>query len=218
MAITLQGIAGRIAGSIISGYSALTASQSGGLRVTMFDALYQDAVREGCRFGLGINASITGIAPVTTVQTTAAQWVIWNGSATKTMYFTALGAQQTGGTAGTTGLSVNYALITAPAQTGFTTGLAISNLSATSTTTSSAACKASVTVTTPAAPVWIPVAQTNIIAASVGPTLAIGNWQIFGGIACPPTSGVAINVYGPTGTSNLYAPLAEWIELAGTQY
>lgn len=214
-----QTIASRVAVNLLGGQVNVGLSQTGGLRVSTFDAFYMEAVREGRRYGLGPKAAITGIAPAQTIQTTAPQWAIFNLSATKTMFFTALGASLTGGTAGATGYSVSYCVYTLPANTaGFDSGLAVQNLSATTAQTSAVTCKSAVTITTPAAPVWCPVAQSPHIGAAASVNLVVGNWQIFGSVAIAPNSGLGLNVYGATGTAPLFAPIAEWIEVESTMY
>lgn len=214
----IQSLAGRVATLLTGGTQSPGVSQTGGLRVTTFDALYMDAVRDGRCFACGPNAAITGIAGVSAIQTTAAQWGIFNTSTTRTMFFTALGASQTSATAaGVTGVTVSYCVYTLPVAAGFTAGMAITNKSATSSNTSVVAIKASQTVTTPAAPVWLPVAQSPHIGASATVNNVVGNWSIFGGVALGPLSGLGINVYHSSVTP-LWCPLAEWIEVESTMF
>lgn len=189
-------------------------TQTGARSVSITEPEGVDMTREGRRFMLGVNAAITGIAPVQTVQTTAAQWAITNPATnTKTAFFDSLGVWLVSGTAGTTGNVVAVAPFTVPAQTSMTTGLAISNCNPLSTLTSALLCKATVTITAPAAPVWTPVAQTLSSASAAILSLTLVSYEVRGRIILPPGASLGINVYGAAGTTPLFAPIASWYEV-----
>lgn len=168
--------------------------------------------RAGRRFYLGYNGTVpTGIAPVQAFPTTVAQWTIWNADTSKSYGFTALGALLFSGTQGLGG-QLLACVFTAPSQTGFSTG--ISTVSASGGgLVSKAAVKASVTITVPTVPVWMPVAEDIGAAARVGPVGAIINRQLNGRVIVGPGQGLGLVVLAPAGTTPLYLPVAEWVEL-----
>jgi hypothetical protein len=215
---TFSGLASRVLTSLLSGTGTASFGQTGGIRVTQFDAMYMDAVREGRKFYCGVSAAITGIAPAQLLVTTAPQWSIWNASTTKTMYFTSIGLEQTAVAAqGTTGVSVRYCVYTTPASSGMYSGMAVQNSSPTSTNTSAVIVKTAVTITLPAAPVWCSIAQSYHVAAAAHANLYVGARDVFGGIALPPLSGLGLCAYASVATG-LMAPACEWIEVEATQY
>ena len=218
MATFFQGLASRVVTSLTAGNATASFGQTGGLRVTSFDAAYMDAVREGRMFQCGISAAITGIAPAAALLTTAPQFSIWNASTTKTMFFTTIGMEETNAAAtGVTGVNVRYCLYTTPASSGMYAGAAIANCSATSTNTSAAILKTAVTITLPAAPVWASIAQSYHIGAAASCNLYVGNDNVGGAISLPPLSGMGLATFSPTATG-LFAPICRWIEVEGTNF
>jgi hypothetical protein len=188
-------------------------SQIGARSVSITEPEGMDLTREGRRFMLGTKAAITGIAPVQTVQTTACQWGITNPATnTTTAFFDTIGVWQTAGTGAATGYIVLVTIFATPAQTSFTTGLGIMNCNG-STRTSNLVAKDTITITSPTAPVWVPIAiqQSSVANTIVG--LAIANYEIRGRISIPPGFSLGINVSGAAGTSPLYAPIASWVEV-----
>jgi hypothetical protein len=188
-------------------------TQLGSVAVSVTEPEGQDLTRAGSRFCIGRVSAVTGIAPVQAQATTAAQWALFNTSLTKTMFFDMLGMLLDSGVGGATGISVHAAFFTLPAQTGFASGLAAQNLNG-GTTSSAMAIKSAVTVTTPAAPAWFPVAKES---SAVTPGIlgtAVANWEIRGRLALPPNTGLGLITYGAAGTSPLYGPIAQWTELA----
>ncbi len=192
------------------------ATQTKCLGVSITEPEGIDLTREGKRFTIARSAGVTGIAPVQAQVTTAAQWVLWNSSTTKTLFFDMLGMVLDSGVGGATGTSVWAADITAPAQTGFATGLSVVNMSGSATASSALAIKSGVTVTAPAAPFWYPIAFCS---SAVTPGIlgtVVANWEIRGRIALQPLHGLAMITYGATGTTPLFAPCAQWVELNST--
>lgn len=175
-----------------------------------------DGAQQQHRYSLGVNAAITGIAPVQAVQTTAAQWGLTNPSTnTKWMFFDMLGVWLVSGTAGTTGNVVAYTIFTTPAQTSMTTGLAIQNDSGGSGTSALLA-KSAVTITAPAAPVWVPLADIPSSASAAILSVSLRHDDLQGRICLPPGFSVGLNVYGAAGSTPLFAPCARWTEYACT--
>lgn len=173
----------------------------------------QDLTREGRRFCITRNAAVTGIAPVQAQVTTAAQWVLFNTSSTKTCFFDMLGMALDSGVGGATGHTIYACDFTTPAQTGLATGLFATSMSGSSTATSALSIKSGVTVTAPAAPFWYPVAfvSSAITPGILGTTIA--NWEIRGRIALQPGHGLGLVTYGAAGTTPLFGPVAQWVEL-----
>lgn len=192
----------------------LRATFTESLAVATVEAPGHELTRSGRRFYLAYNGTVpTGIAPVQAFPTTAAQWVVWNADPAKTYFFEQLGAMLFSGTSGLGG-ELLAAVIQAPAQIGAQqTGVAIASGSA-SAIGSKAIVKSGVTVTSPTTPSWFQVAEQISAAAMVGPCSCIASRPGYRSIvAVPPGQGLAIAVLAPAGTTPLYLPLAEWIEL-----
>lgn len=172
-----------------------------------------EMTRAGRRFNLGMTAGVTGIAPVQAWPTTAAQWAFSNLDASRTLFFKALGAYPMSGTPGVGG-QLLACLFSTPAQTGLATNLAVMNMSAGSSG-SKVAIKSGVTITAPAAPVWTPIAEN--LSPNVGAFPGSGvilNRQPDGVIiAVPPGLSLGLAVLALAGTTPLFAPLAEWVEM-----
>lgn len=192
----------------------LRATFTESLAVAQVESQGHEMTRAGRRFYLGYNGSVpTGIAPVQAFPTTAAQWTIWNADPAKTYFFEQLGAMVFSGTTGLGG-ELLYTIFTAPASIGANaTGLAVVSAS-NSGQSSKAIIKSGVTITGPAAPVWAQVAEQISSAAIVGPASCIASRPGFRSIvAVAPGQGLGLAVLAPAGTTPLYLPLAEWIEL-----
>lgn len=185
------------------------ASGTGALRVSQTEQAGLELSRAGVRFMMGQSAALTGIAPVQAMPTTAAQWVIWNPSTTKSLVFDRLGAYTTAGTAGAHS-TVVFAHVTLPANSANKSGITISNMSG-STQTSVALINSGVTVTSPAAPAWHVLASTSSVATAALNVAVVE--EVHGRIIVPPLRGLGLCVIAPTGTSPLYAPIAQWTEI-----
>lgn len=194
------------------------------LRLTNFESLASAQVepsgvelnRSGNRFMLGNSAAITGIAPVQVLPTTAAQWALWNADTTYTYYFEELGVYLSAGTPGAGGVLL-ACLFQAPAQTGNNVAgatVARTGRPSGSGGGSSMIVKSGVTVTTPAAPVWYPIASNPSpnVTAFAGSTF-LEHRGLQGRISVPPGYGLGLAVVAPAGTTPLFAPFAKWCEL-----
>lgn len=184
------------------------------LAVAQVESPGHETTRAGRRFYLGYNGTVpTGIAPVQAFPTTAAQWVLWNADPAKTYFIESIGAMLLSGTSGLGG-ELLAALFQAPAQTGASAaGLAIASASG-SNIGSKAKIKSAVTITDPATPAWFHVAEQLSAAAVVGPASCIANRASLRTIvAIPPGFGLGLVVLAPAGTTPLYLPTAEWVEL-----
>lgn len=183
---------------------------SGAARVAQTEQAGLELSRAGARFYIGQSAALTGIAPVQAMPTTAAQWVIWNTSLTKSLVFDMAGLYTTAGTAGV-GSTVVAAIIQLPATSTTKSGITIASASG-SAKTSDARVNSGVTVTSPYAPAW------HIIARDGSTNTALLNVMAYeqfleGRLIVPPLRGLALCAIAPTGTTPLYAPMASWAEL-----
>ena len=187
------------------------ATGTGAMRVADTEPDGYELTRAGLRFYCGQSAALTGIAPVQAMPTTAAQWVIWNPSTTKALVFDRVGLLLISGTAGA-GIVVVGALVTLPANSANKSGITIASASG-SSKSSVALINSGVTVTSPAAPAWFPVAKSDTANTAV---LSVGafNDDVRGRIIVPPLKGLGLCALSPSGTSPLYAPVGcSWFEI-----
>lgn len=194
----------------------LTGWQS--MPVAPFELQHEENTRAGVRFFLGNNAAITGIAPVQALVTTAAQWALFNTDATngRTAYLDELGVYLTSGTPGVGGILMGC-LFALPAQSGLAAGAAISGGSKPQGvgTGSIIAVKSGVSITSPAAPNWYPIASNPSpnVTAFAGSTF-LEHRALAGKLAIPPQFGLGLAVVAPAGTTPLFAPFGSWVERA----
>lgn len=184
------------------------------LAVATVEAPGHEMTRSGRRFYLAYNGTVpTGIAPVQAFPTTAAQWTIWNADPSRTYFFEQLGAMVFSGTTGLGGELLATIFQTPASSGGNQTGTATMSASG-SNLTSKAIIKSGVTITGPAAPVWSQIAEQVSSAAIVGPASCIASRPGYRSIvALPPGFGLGLAVLAPAGTTPLYLPIAEWVEL-----
>jgi len=172
-----------------------------------------EMTRAGRRFRSAFNGTApTGIAPVQAMPTTAAQWVLWNGDTIKSYVMTSVGVILFSGTQGVGGTLLG-AIFTAPNQNGLAqaTGLAVQNMSG-SAIGSKAVIKSSITLTAPATPLWSPVAALPDAADTAGGQ-AGPITDIKGRLIIPPQYGLALAVLSAAGTTPLFLPFFDWLEL-----
>jgi hypothetical protein len=201
---------GRFSMKQIAGPIYGAASGSGAQRVSQTEPEGLELSRAGRRFAFGHSAAITGIAPVQAMPTTAAQWVIWNTSLTKSLVFEMAGAYLVSGVAGIQSTVVG-ALIALPATTTTKAGITIASMSK-STASTVALINSGVTVTSPAAPPWFIIARDETPCTVVLNVMAF-NDNLKGTLIVPPLCGLGLAVIAPSGTSPLYAPMAQWTEV-----
>lgn len=202
---------GRFTQNQVAGQVFQSASGTGALRSTDVEPDGFELTRAGVRFYCGQSAALTGIAPVQAMPTTAAQWVIWNPSTTKSLVFDKLGLLLISGTAGA-GIVVIAAHVTLPANSANKSGITIASAS-NSSQTSVALINSGVTVTSPAAPAWFEVATSGSANTAVLSVSAFNN-DVRGRIIVPPLKGLGLCALSPAGTSPLYAPVGcSWFEI-----
>ena len=210
----LEGVYKRFLASIDSkNIVDLRFTQNESIAVAQTEASGVELTRAGRRFILGNSAAITGIANITAFGTTATQWSLWNAHPTRTCFFETIGVYNTSGTPGVGGILL-FTYFSTPASTGaIYTGATISSASG-GNHASAVIFKSGATITTPAAPNWSYI--SDIVSTNVGAFPGSGNLvnrDIGGRIAIPPGQGLAISVLGLAGTTPLWAPFAEWVEL-----
>src|SRR5271165_1721195 len=176
------------------------------LAVAQVESDGTEMTRAGRRFFLGRSAGVTGIAPVASQATTAAQWAIWNADTNRSYVFDHLGVVLVSGTAAA-GVLVDACIFQSPASSGASaTGMTVSSAS-NGGPSSRAIVTSAVTIATPTAPNWYNVAKsdsTNTAVLSVAAT----NYDLRGRIIVPPGQGLGMVVYSGAGTSPLFAPMA----------
>jgi hypothetical protein len=169
-----------------------------------------EGARGGRRVYIGNNAAITGIANVTALPTTAAQWAIVNKSLKRSYFLEALGMYLTSGTPGVSGMLL-ACLYDDPDATGVNaTGVEISSSADSSVLVRDLLVKASQTITTPAAPNWFPMAinYSPNVTAFAG-QVVLENRSVQGRWAIRPGQALGLAVVAPAGTTPLFAPFAE---------
>lgn len=202
---------GRFTPKQTAGQVFANSSGCGALRVAQLESPGTELTRAGRRFSISTLATATGIAPTQVINTTAANWVLWNTSTTDSFLFDEIGAFLASGVAGL-GITVMACFLTAPAQVSLATGITVASRSA-SLRTSAIAIKSGVTITTPAAPQWFPVAYFGQTPTAINSVIAVSD-NLNGKLICPPLTGVGLHVLSPTGTSPLFTPHASWVEMA----
>lgn len=203
----------RVAKGTITARSTFTES----LAVAQVEPEGTEVTRAGRRFRIAYNGTVpTGIAPVQAFPTTAAQWVIWNGDQFKSYIFTNIGLFIFSGTQGVGGVVLGCFFNT-PDQTALAqaTGLGVQNMGA-GAIGSKAVIKSAVTITAPATPLWVPLSALAESAGTVGAkTSSLGD--IKGKLILPPKTGLGLVALSAAGTTPLFLPYGDWIELETDQ-
>lgn len=174
-----------------------------------------EMTRAGRRFALA-SISATGVIPVTSLPTTAAQWALYNNNQAggRVCFIEAAGLFLSAGTPAAGGVTVLATLFQLPliVSSSQFTGMGVLNLSGSPQATG-LVCKSAITITSPAAPVWYPIAELVSANVAVFPgSNAAANRGLAGAIAIPPGWAMGICAVGPTGTSAAYVPFASWVE------
>lgn len=203
---------GRFQPKNVAGLVYDSVSGCGGKRVVQLEQESLELTRAGRRFFTAQSGAITGIAPVQAVPTTAAQWTLFNASATDSMVIDGLGVELASGTAAA-GILVFAAFFQLPAQTGLGTNIVAQNANPSSARVSSVAIKSGVTITTPAAPSWFVVAKSDTANTGVL-SVAAFNTELKGKLVVPPLYGLALATLSGAGTTPLYFPVCHWTEYA----
>jgi hypothetical protein len=212
----IEGIAGRFLQKS-AGIVAASVTGNGSLRVSQVEGPDDEGTRAGVRFHLGCLGA-TGIAPVQSVPTTAAQWMIWNPNGnTQTAFIDVIGMNLNSGTAGAGGsvyvcpVPPKFAPATVPSVSA--ANALIVNANPVSTRTSNLICVSGQTLLNSVASNWLATAWMSPVGTVLGQVQMI-NWDVRGKLCIPPGCGLGLCVISPTGTSPLYAPIATWREYA----
>lgn len=187
------------------------------IAVAQIEAPGDEASRGGLRFR-GSAQGATGIAPVQALPTTAAQWFMFNPSSNRvTAFIDTLGAELTGGTAGTVDASLYFTVagptnVPATVQNASKSGVVIQNANPIGAKGASALTINS-GVTLQGTNTWFPIASSVPFgtAAPVGQANCVTR-NIDGKIIIPPGCGLGLAVISGAGTTPLFAPFAEWRE------
>lgn len=194
------------------------------LRLTEYEALgvsqqqlvNEEETRAGWRYVLGFKTGITGIAPVQTIPTTAAQWAIWNSDQYKSLSIDELGVNLVSGVAGA-GIQVFGMHFQTPSQDAvvMNAGLAamVTNGMGGGGAVANSAIRvvSGVAITQPATEYWFNIAECLTLTTAILSTSAI-NRSLAGKLIIPPKTGFALAVCSPAGTAPLFAPHCVWSE------
>lgn len=194
------------------------------LRGTQFESLAIASVepdglemtRAGKRFRIQVVSTVTGIAPVQAFPTTAAQWLLYNPSPTKTKVLDSIGVVPFSGTAGV-GVLLWGALVgpgnlptTPPVANA--TGVAVVQANAPLGSTGDLIVASAQTLAA------APVRGYALLAEGGSPNTAVlsvaaVNRDIKGKVIIPPLCGLALAVTSPAGTTPLFVPVGEYTDL-----
>lgn len=177
-----------------------------------------EQTRAGLRFDIGFLATVTGIAPVQAIPTTAAQWLLYNSAKTKVVSIDEIGATLVSGTAGAGivvlgGLVATGALPTAvPAtnQANIVTNPRHDGSTKPGKTSSLVVAAAQTLLLAPPGG-WRVLAQAPSAATAVLSTAAIQT-GMDGSLIIPPGQGLALCVTSPAGTTPLFVPHCVYTE------
>jgi hypothetical protein len=208
-----EGIAGRFTKTAGNVAARLTSFMS--LAVAQVEPDGDELTRAGLRFHFGPVASVTGIAPVQAIPSTAAQWLLWNPASNKrTIFIDEIGVLLVSGTAGAGvvllggkvfGTQAPTTVAQASAADMATDGCGSGNGKSQLVIASG--------VTLSAAPTALFVAAKDDTANTAILSVAAHNADVRGKIAIPPGTGLALYVCSPAGTSPLFAPFGTYHEL-----
>lgn len=191
------------------------------LAVGQVEAPGADMTRSGRRFEVGFLSTVTGIAPVQTIPTTAAQWLLYNPATNaKTVFIDEIGTVLVSGTAGA-GIVLLGGLVaggTLPSSvpTSNATGIKTrprNDGSVTTTRNSQLVIASSQTLAAAPTNGWTALAASDVANTAILSVVAI-NREVNGEIAIRPGQGLALVVTSPTGTSPLYVPHVVYSEYA----
>lgn len=213
----LEGIAGRFVQKIQS-LTALIPTNLGSLRLAQVEAEGDEMTRAGLRFHFGPAASVTGIAPVQALPTTAAQWLLYNPSPNPVAQFLdELGVLLVSGTAGA-GIVLlaaksygKYLPTAANIPTANAANMASDNRGLPNKQSQLVIAASQTLANAPL--VWSPIAECDSANTAVL-SVSCRNRDLRGKLIIQPGSGLALAVVSPAGTTPLYAPFGTFREYA----
>lgn len=199
-----------------SGLATLRMTFNESLAVALVEGQGDEMTRAGLRFSFGFKTGVTGIAPVQTIPSTAAQWLLWNPAANaNTVYIDELGVVLVSGTAGAGIVLLGGKVFSAQAPTTVPTSSA-ANMGTNNRGLQSASSSQLVVAsgqTLAAGPANLELVASGISTNTAILSVAAYNNQVYGNISIPPGSGYALYVTSPAGTTPLYAPVGVYREL-----
>lgn len=187
--------------------------------VGQVEASGADMARAGRRFEVGFLSTVTGIAPVQAIPTTAAQWLLYNSSTSKSVFIDEIGAVLVSGTAGAgivlLGGMVAPGTLPAAVPTANATGIKTrptNDGSIVTGRTSTLIIASGQTLAAAPTNGWRILAKGDTNTAILS-TAAL-NTEVNGEIVLRPGQGLALVVTSPAGTSPLYVPHCVYSEYA----
>jgi hypothetical protein len=174
-----------------------------------------EMTRAGRRFRLGIKSGVTGIAPVAALPSTAAQWLLYNTDQSKACWMERLGALLVSGTAAA-GLVVLVAQVKAgqlPSTVPSANATSIAPVNANQQSKIGSAVVIATAQTLAVDPgAWFPIAKSDSANTAIL-SVAADSGPLDGKLVLAPLSGLAICVLSGAGTTPLFTPTAEWVEV-----
>jgi len=226
--LELKGLIRKFGQNVAQGLTTVRTTFNESLAIAQVEGEGDESTRAGIRFSFGWIASVTGIAPVVAIPTTAAQWLLWNPSDNvNTIWIDELGMSEVSAT-GSTGTPSWWFAGRKVFQSGALctcTGATIPIVSAADMIIAPRGAAAAgysgliiasgVTLTQAGSP-FEPICESLQTVGTVGLLeMSCTNRDIKGKISLPPGTGYALTTFG-TATTNtpLYAPHGTYREYA----
>jgi len=203
----------RASGALVASITSLMS-----MRVAQSEGDGDEHTRAGFRF-IGNAVGATGIAPVQTIPSTAAHWLLWNPLGNiNSLLIDEIAVTDVSGTAGAGGAF--YGCLVGPSQgpttivTASAANVFVMNCNPVSAKASRALIASGQTLVNTAAGNWFPIGQMNPNGTLLAQTVMFQLPDVRGKYIVPPGCGLAIATISPTGTTPLFAPTFKWREYA----
>jgi hypothetical protein len=209
-------------GQAVQAITALRATFNESLAVGQVEGEGDEMTRAGLRYSFGFLSTVTGIAPVAALPTTAAQWLLWNPAANpNTIFLDVLGVALVSGTGAATPAiwvggrkvfsSGSLSTIATPPTTS-ATGMVTTNAGVQPASASQLIIASAQTIVA-GSPIESAAEYNNNAVASPAVLTSIAiNRDLKGKLSLPPGTGYALTVFATSGTANLYAPFGSYRE------
>lgn len=190
----------------------------GSLRVAQTESEGDEATRAGLRYHMNASGA-TGIAPVQSLPSTAAQWLIYNPNGnTVTAFIDVIGMSLATGTAGAgasvLGCIVGPSFVPTTIPTVSAASVKIMNANPVSVKSSLLVVASGVTLLNAAVGNWMNVGAFMNPAGTILGQTQMESRDHRGKFCIPPGCGFGLAVISPTGTTPLFTPYASWREYA----
>lgn len=209
-------IAGRFMPKML-GQLAQRATSLGSAAYSQVEQEGLELTRAGRRFEIGVASGVTGIAPVAALPTTAAQWLLYNTDANKSVVLDWLGVLLVSGTAAAGQVllagSVAQGSLPATVPSANVTGVKpIPSNSGANKSPSSLVIVSGQTLAAAPFNGWRSIASNGSANTAVL-SVAAENRDLRGKLIIPPKEGLALVVLSGAGTTPLFAPQGSWTEI-----